>query len=331
MKRITVVIAAMLCVLTLNAQNLRRIDGVVMDVKGNAIPNASLRIQGTDKTFSANADGTFSIEIPTFAYAIVAESENFKPRFKEIDGTYMMFYLFPQKPNKVAEKVNEAWSRDEIKVKDESEAQMKMDAQKEAEAKAKADEQTRLIAQKEAEAKAKADEQARLIAQKEAEAKAKAEEQARLIAQKEAEAKAKAEEQARLIAQKEAEAKAKRLMEQNEADAKREEKLRKLIEKNLRSCGSVEVAVPSDSYASLGDRYLFGKELLKAFWCYNKGAEADEALAYMRLALFYETGREGDRLYVEKDTKMAIVFYEKAASLGLTDAEAGAARLRAQK
>ena len=277
MKRITVVIAAMLCVLTLNAQNLRRIDGVVMDVKGNAIPNASLRIQGTDKTFSANADGTFSIEIPTFAYAIVAESENFKPRFKEIDGTYMMFYLFPQKPNKVAEKVNEAWSRDEIKVKDESEAQMKMDAQKEAEAKAKADEQTRLIAQKEAEAKAK------------------------------------------------------RLMEQNEADAKREEKLRKLIEKNLRSCGSVEVAVPSDSYASLGDRYLFGKELLKAFWCYNKGAEADEALAYMRLALFYETGREGDRLYVEKDTKMAIVFYEKAASLGLTDAEAGAARLRAQK
>ena len=313
MKRITVVIAAMLCVLTLNAQNLRRIDGVVMDVKGNAIPNASLRIQGADKTFSANADGTFSIEIPTFAYAIVAESENFKPRFKEIDGTYMMFYLFPQKPNKSVEKVNEAWCRDEIKVKDESEAQMKMDAQKEAEA------------------KAKADEQARLIAHKEAEAKAKAEEQARLIAQKEAEAKAKAEEQARLIAQKEAEAKAKRLMEQNEAEAKREEKLRKLIEKNIRSCGNVEIPLSSDSYIALGDKYLYGKEQKKAFWCYNKGAEVGEALAYMRLALFYETGREYEQLYIEKDIKIAVMLYEKAASLGLTDAEAGAARLRAQK
>lgn len=189
--------ATMLCAFNTNAQNLRRVEGAVKDYRGASISNATLYINGLDKTFMTQADGSFVIDVPIHCYAITVTADGYRAKFMEIDGTYMLFVLRPKTQKEIA------WE----------ERQVQLVKQKEVEEKAKAEEQARIAAQKEAEAeataKAKAEEQARIATQKEAEARAKAEEQARIAAQKEAEAKAKAEEQARIAAQKEAEAEAK--------------------------------------------------------------------------------------------------------------------------
>ena len=135
MKRFILFLAFILCTLNISAQNMRRVDGIVRDNKGLAISNATLKIHNTDVVFNVNSDGTFSIEIPTSAYGLVAESDNYKPRFMEVDGTYMTFYLSP-KPYK-----------DTAKGKAE---QARLVAEKEAAAKAKAEEQRRIAEQKEA-------------------------------------------------------------------------------------------------------------------------------------------------------------------------------------
>ena len=131
MKRFILVLAFMCCALSISAQNMRRVEGIVRDYKGLAISNATLKIHNTDVVFNVNSDGTFSIEIPTSAYGLVAESDNYKPRFMEVDGTYMTFYLSP-KPYK-----------DTAKGKAE---QARIAAEKEAE-------QARIAAEKEAEQK----------------------------------------------------------------------------------------------------------------------------------------------------------------------------------
>ena len=135
MKRFITIVVVTLCALSASAQNLRRIEGVVQDSKGVAIANASLKISGTETIFKTNSDGTFSIDVPSIAYGIVAETEIHKPKFKEIDGTYMVFYLSP-KPYKDTEKGKAEQAR--------------LAAEKEAAEKAKAEEQKRIAEQKEA-------------------------------------------------------------------------------------------------------------------------------------------------------------------------------------
>ena len=186
-------------------------------------------------------------------------------------------------------------------------------AKEKAEAKAEADAK----AEAEARAQAKAEEKARIEAAKRAEAERLAKEKAEAEAKAKAEAKDKAEEKALLTAQ------------------KNEEKIKKCIETNIRYWRNLQIIAPSDTYTALGDQYLNGKGVsfnqANAFLCYNKGVEAGEALAYMRLAFFYETGRMLNKVYLESDKKMAILLYEKAASLGLTEAEAEANRLRTKR
>ena len=223
------------------------------------------------------------------------------------------------------------------KEKAEAKAKAEADAKAEAEARAqaKAEEKARIEAAKRAEAER--------LAKEKAEAKAKAEADAK--AEAEARAQAKAEEKARIEAAKRAEAE-RLAKEKAEAEAKdkaeekvlltaqkNEEKIKKCIETNIRDWRNLQIIAPSDTYTALGDQYLNGKEVsfnqANAFLCYNKGAEAGEALAYLRLAFFYETGLS--EVYLESDKKMAILLYEKAASLGLTEAEAEANRLRTKR
>ena len=227
------------------------------------------------------------------------------------------------------------------KEKAETKAKAEADAKAEAEARAqaKAEEQARIeaakraeverLAKEKAEAKAKAEADAK--AEAEARAQAKAEEKARIEAAKRAEAerlaKEKAEAEAKAEAKDKAEEKALLTAQKNE------EKIKKCIETNIRDWRNLQIIAPSDTYTALGDQYLNGKEVTfnqaNAFLCYNKGAEAGEALAYLRLAFFYETGLS--EVYLESDKKMAILLYEKAASLGLTEAEAEANRLRTKR
>lgn len=96
MKRFITIVVTIFCASTLSAQNLQRIEGIVQDNKGVAIANASLKIQGTDLVFKTSTNGTFSIDVPSIAHGIIAETENHKPKFLEIDGTYMVFNLAPK-------------------------------------------------------------------------------------------------------------------------------------------------------------------------------------------------------------------------------------------
>ena len=151
----------------------RIVKGAVLDKNENPVAGVTVKLAESDQSVQTAANGTFEIEVSSYARRISALKEGYITSTLEIDGSFLVFKLQVDK--------------------------------KYAENKAKAEEQARIAAEKEAEAKAKAEEQARIAAQKEAEAKAKAEKQARIAAQKEAEAKAKAEEKARIAAQNETE------------------------------------------------------------------------------------------------------------------------------
>ena len=227
-------------------------------------------------------------------------------------------------------------------------------AAKEAAAKAKAEEAARVAAEKEAAAKAKAEEKARLAAEKqkaaEAEAariaaekeaaeKAAAEEAARIAAEKEAAAKAKAEAQARAIAEKEAAAKAKAeaaaqaaAQKEAAAKAKKMEKLNKCVASNVANGKSLAIETPTATYTELGLNYYYGDgmafDVEKAFLCFNLGAQKNEPESFYWIATYYETGRSFNNLYVEANHSMALLFYERAAELGVAEAVKSVERLQ---
>lgn len=88
--------ATMLCAFNTNAQNLRRIEGTVKDYRGASISNATLYINGLDKTFMTQADGSFVIDVPIHCYAITVRADGYRAKYMEIDGTYMLFVLRPK-------------------------------------------------------------------------------------------------------------------------------------------------------------------------------------------------------------------------------------------
>ncbi len=123
----------MLCAFNTNAQNLRRIEGTVKDYRGASISNATLYINGLDKTFMTQADGSFVIDVPIHCYAITVRADGYRAKYMEIDGTYMLFVLRPKTQKEIA------WE----------ERQIQLVKQKEAEAKAKAEKRAEIAAQKE--------------------------------------------------------------------------------------------------------------------------------------------------------------------------------------
>ena len=64
----------MLGMLLISAQLLaqnRTVTGKITDDKGNAVPNASVIIKGTNLGTTTGADGTFSISVPANARALI--------------------------------------------------------------------------------------------------------------------------------------------------------------------------------------------------------------------------------------------------------------------
>lgn len=103
MKRcVLIVVATILCAFNINAQNLRRVEGSVKDYRGASISNATLYINGLDKTFMTQADGSFVIDVPIHCYAITVSADGYRAEYMEIDGTYMLFILRPEKRKEVA-------------------------------------------------------------------------------------------------------------------------------------------------------------------------------------------------------------------------------------
>ena len=263
------------CVFNIDAQNLRRIEGTVKDYHGVPIADATLHVNGTNKTFTTKADGSFVIDIPIYCYAITVTANGYQARFMEIDGTYMLFTLRSTARNSAVVKQKQAPSSKPQKV--ETKNKVEKDAQLIKQKGGKSKEQARIATQGETKADAKAEEQARIATKKEAEAKAKAkakaEEQARIAAKKEAEAKAKAEEQARIAAKKEAEAKVK-------AKAKAEEQARITAQKEA------EAKIKAEKQAKLAAEKAAKEEL--ANWLEEQRAKQAELLEQRRATGNYE-------------------------------------------
>ena len=109
MKRcVLIVVATILCAFNINAQNLRRVEGSVKDYRGASISNATLYINGLDKTFMTQADGSFVIDVPIHCYAITVSADGYRAEYMEIDGTYMLFILRPEKRKEVAKAEEQA-------------------------------------------------------------------------------------------------------------------------------------------------------------------------------------------------------------------------------
>ena len=319
--------------------NTRVVKGFVRDAEGMPLVGATIKALGEEVSTISTQGGLFELRVSPYCQYVEAFSEGYLSAKAEVDGSMLIFRL----------KIDRQYIENKARIAAEERARMEAIANAKAEAQARA--------QAEARAKANAEELARMdaakraeverLAKEKAETKAKAEADAK--AEAEARAQAKAEEKARIEAAKRAEAE-RLAKEKAEAEAKaeakdkaeekalltaqkNEEKIKKCIETNIRDWRNLQIIAPSDTYTALGDQYLNGKEVTfnqaNAFLCYNKGAEAGEALAYLRLAFFYETGLS--EVYLESDKKMAILLYEKAASLGLTEAEAEANRLRTKR
>ncbi|MBE6211295.1 MAG: hypothetical protein E7130_06680 [Rikenellaceae bacterium] len=355
MKKLSAIVFFTLFVLMSVAQtNTRVVKGFVRDADGMPLVGATVKAIGEEASTTSTQGGVFELRVSPYCQYVEALSEGYLRAKVEVDGSMLIFRLKIDKQY-VENKVRAAA---EEKARMEAIANAKAEAEARAQAEAKAEELARIDAAKRAEAErlakekaeAKAEEQARIDAAKRAEAerfakekaeaaRVKAEEQARIDAAKRAEAERLAKEKAevaRVKAEEKAEAARVKAEEKAQLPAlKNEEKIKKCIETNLRYWRNLQIIAPSDSYTVLGDQYLNGKGVsfnqANAFLCYNKGAEAGEALAYMRLAFFYETGRMLNKVYLESDTKMALLLYEKAASLGLTEAEAEANRLRTKR
>lgn len=190
MKRYILTIILAIATLLCSAQNDRIVRGKVFDAEGEPVPEATLKVAGTNLQFVAGADGTFSFSVPYYVKMIEASKLGYLTQSVEIDGAYLVFNLKEDKKLTAAKAKAEEAALNARLEKERADREAKA---KEAEAKAKAE----AAAQKEAAAREFALREARRL---EAEAKAKAEAEA----QKEAAAKAKAEEEARIAAIKKA-------------------------------------------------------------------------------------------------------------------------------
>ena len=253
MKRILSVLLAILCAINANAQDMRRVEGVIQDNQGVAIPNATLIIYGSDLTFKVNSDGKFAIDIPAKAFAITAIADGYRSRKIEIDGTYMMFLLKPETSKGIT------LEKQLLKI-DEN--------KKSAEQRVKKHEQPLVEVCSNAIAVSAED------------------------------------------------------IRRNKRDAQ----LLDNISYNIRSFKYLEEVSTSDSYAELGNNYLFGRggktlNQAKAFLCYNLGAKNGEGECFLLVGNFYETGRAFEFFHIKKNINIALMFYEKAAEMNIPGAK----------
>jgi len=284
------IICTLLCVLSvgiLQAQNMRRIEGSVHDFRGEPVCNASLRVVGNAKTFKTGADGTFAIDVPADAAVLCVETPNYRTKYMEIDGTYMIFTL---RPKSIADaKAFAAGKKEELE-------------------------------------RAKAAERATFDAQKDAVAAEMAKEREIKATARETLAKEREAERIALAQKRETEQAGRQEQKHAAGKLKRAELLAKSVDSNLQFYKNMSIGTPSKSYTELGHNCLYsrnGKELdvTKAFLCYNLGVKHGEKEALLPLGLFYETGRSHDRFYLEKDLRLALACYEKAAELNVPNAD----------
>lgn len=190
MKRYILSVLCVLMTLSGAAQNTRVIKGKVLDIDGQSIAGATLRVMGSNEEIRSAEDGSFTFNVSPYAKELEASAFGYGPEVQEIDGSFMIFKLKVDK--KAAQKA-------------EAERAARIKAEQDAIAAAAAQERAKAEAQARAEEAAKAKAEAEARAKAEAEAKAAAEaEKARIAAEKAELAAAKAEETARKKAEQKA-------------------------------------------------------------------------------------------------------------------------------
>lgn len=147
--------------LSLCAQNQRIVKGYVYDANGRPLPGATVSPVGSNTLYQLHeSDGSFSISV-SFAYnQLTASCSGYVPVTKEIDGSYLLFYLQVDVEAERARIAAEERARREEEARIRAEEDAKIRAQKEEEARIKAEETAKIRAEQErlaAEAKAKRD------------------------------------------------------------------------------------------------------------------------------------------------------------------------------
>lgn len=135
------------------AQNLRVVEGRVVNDDGAPIEGAVISIKNYEQTFSSDVYGNFSIKIPYGYNYISAAHPNHIPASAEIDGSYVILRLkYDAAGVKSREEARMKAQQDSIKVAKKAEKERlaaEEKARKEAEAKAQAEAAAEAKAEKE--------------------------------------------------------------------------------------------------------------------------------------------------------------------------------------
>jgi len=111
MKKLILLMAFVICVLGVGAQNTKVVTGVVIDEKGNPVSNALVEAWGSPQSTTTADDGSFSMELPIWVKSLTTKSDNFWK--KKIDILNPNQVLFEVESTKGAWFVNGVFSHDD--------------------------------------------------------------------------------------------------------------------------------------------------------------------------------------------------------------------------
>lgn len=89
--------ALVICVLGVNAQNTKVITGAVIDKNGNPLPNALVEATGGAESVSTDADGSFRIEVPIWLKSLTARYAGFPDKVIKLDGKSQVIFEMKEK------------------------------------------------------------------------------------------------------------------------------------------------------------------------------------------------------------------------------------------
>ena len=93
MKRIVLILLCTVFPLMVVAQATRPVRGVVFDVQGIPMADATLTAVGSAESTTSKGDGTFEMMVSPYTKFIEAKKEGFISAQAEVDGSYLVFKL----------------------------------------------------------------------------------------------------------------------------------------------------------------------------------------------------------------------------------------------
>ena len=85
----------LMCGLSLAAQDMRTVRGMVSAPDGQVIPNATLKADGVDTPFKANRVGQFEIKVPFSCQKLTAYVDGYSPLTLDVVAGFLLFKMKP--------------------------------------------------------------------------------------------------------------------------------------------------------------------------------------------------------------------------------------------